>query len=209
MRPSRRSSEGVGFGRGSICVLDAYCSRHEAPALRSTRFRALRASMSVAGLAVLVAVGGCTSSSSQSSTIFGGLFGPPIETPTPNGPTPTAAAAAAPKRAVEPERSGCGSAAQCRVALKSMIDSPDRGWIGQQQPPFAYADGTRLFAYRALRKQLTCNELGLAVAELGAASKSMGGSVAGMTPDQLSRTRTLSSQVEGELTRERLGRCRI
>ena len=166
--------------------------------------------MSVAGVAALVAVGGCTSSSSQSSTIFGGLFGPPLETPEPAPTAPAAPApTAGPKRAVEPDRSGCGNAAQCRVALKSMIDSPDRGWIGHQQQPFAYADGTRLFAYRALRKQLTCNELGLAVAELSSASKSMGGSVAGMTADQLSRTRALSGQVEGELTRERLGRCRI
>jgi hypothetical protein len=171
--------------------------------------RALRALTSAAGLAALVAVGGCTSSSSQTSTIFGGLFGPPLEEPTPTAPTPTVAAAASPKRAVEPERSGCGSAAQCRIALKSMIDSPDRGWIGQRQPPVAYADGTRLFAYRALRKQLTCNELGLAVAELNAASRSMGGPAAGMTADQLSRTRALSGQVENELTRERLGRCRI
>jgi hypothetical protein len=30
-----------------------------------------------------------------------------------------------------------------------------------------------------------------------------------MTADQLARTRALSGQVEGELTRERLGRCRI
>jgi hypothetical protein len=92
--------------------------------------------------------------------------------------------------------------------LKTMIDSPDRGWIGQRQPPDSYANGTRLFAYRALRRQLTCGELGLAVNELAAASRSLNGPVSGMTPDQVSRTRDLSSQVEGELTREREGRCR-
>jgi hypothetical protein len=89
-----------------------------------------------------------------------------------------------------------------------MIDSPDRGWIGQRQPPDAYANGTRLFAYRALRKQLTCGELSMAVDELSAATKSLGGPVSGMTPDQASRTRALSSQVEAELSKEREGRCR-
>ena len=66
--------------------------------------------------------------------------------------------------------------------LKTMIDSPDRGWIGQRQAPDTYANGTRLFAYRALRRQLTCGELSLAVDELRAASKSLGGPVSGMTP---------------------------
>ena len=89
-----------------------------------------------------------------------------------------------------------------------MIDSPDRGWIGQRQPPDAYANGTRLFAYRALRKQLTCGELTLAVDELAAVSRSLASNVPGMSPDQLSRTRALCSQVEGELVREREGRCR-
>jgi hypothetical protein len=151
----------------------------------------------------LLLVSGCTASSSQTASIFGGLLGPqePLE--------PTPMAAPAPPSMAQPDRAGCSSAAQCKVVLKTMIDSPDRGWIGQRQPPDAYANGTRLFAYRALRKQLTCSELGLAVAELGAASRSMGGPVAGMTADQLARTRALSGQVEGELTRERLGRCRI
>jgi hypothetical protein len=92
--------------------------------------------------------------------------------------------------------------------LKTMIDSPDRGWIGQRQPPDTYANGTRLFAYRALRPQLTCGELNLAVNELAAASRALGGPVSGMTPDQVSRTRSLCSQVESELAREREGRCR-
>jgi hypothetical protein len=92
--------------------------------------------------------------------------------------------------------------------LKTMIDSPDRGWIGKQQPPSTYANGTRFFAYRALRTKLTCNELALAVDEVRAASKSLGRPVPGMSAEQLSRTRALSAQVEGELTKERAGRCR-
>lgn len=94
------------------------------------------------------------------------------------------------------------------MVLKTMIESPDRGWIGQRPSPDAYANGTRLFAYRALRKQLTCGELSLAVDELSAISRTLGGPVAGMSPDQASRTRTLCSQVQGELAKEREGRCR-
>ena len=92
--------------------------------------------------------------------------------------------------------------------LKTMIDSPDRGWIGQRQTPDVYANGTRLFAYRALRKRLTCGELSLAVNELSAASRTLGGPVAGMSAEQQTRTRALCTQVEGELAKEREGRCR-
>ncbi len=107
-----------------------------------------------------------------------------------------------------PAAEDCGTAAQCKAKLKTMVDNRDRGWVGQQQPPAAYANGTRLFAYRALRKKLDCRELGLALEEVGAASKAYAGPVPGVTPEQASRTRTLSTQVEGELAKERTGRCR-
>ena len=156
----------------------------------------------MAGLAGLLLLAGCTSPNSQTASIFGGLLGPEE----PERPTP-AVAPARPPQPPQPHAS-CESAAQCSAMLKTMIDNPDRGWVGQRQSPDAYANGTRLFAYRALRRQLTCGELGLAVNELAAASKALGGQVSGMTPDQASRTRALCGQVEGELTREREGRCR-
>jgi hypothetical protein len=159
----------------------------------------------MASLVGLVLLAGCSQSSSQTASIFGSLAGPVEESKAAQAP---AAQAAAPHARSQPDRSGCGSTDQCRHMLKTMIDSPDRGWIGQRQAPDVYANGTRLFAYRALRKQLTCGELSLAVDELAAASRSMGGSVAGMSTDQLTRTRALCSQVEGELTKEREGRCR-
>jgi hypothetical protein len=151
---------------------------------------------------------GCSGPGGQAPSIFGGLIGGPVEV---SDLEPMPASTPAVDRKVEskrPDKSGCGSTTECRVALKSMIESPDRGWIGQQQTPFAYADGTRLFAYRALRRQLTCGELAMAVDELRGATKSMGGTVSGMSPDQLSRTRSLCSQVENELAKERTGRCR-
>jgi hypothetical protein len=127
------------------------------------------------------------------------LFAPPAAEPAPTPPRAREATA---------DKSACGSAAQCKGVLKTMIDSPDRGWIGKAQPASTYANGTRLFAYRALRTKLTCNELALAVDEVRATSKTLGGPVPGLSPDQATRTRALSAQVEGELARERAGRCR-
>jgi hypothetical protein len=145
---------------------------------------------------------GCSSPTSQTASIFGNVLKPEVDDQAPS-PTPVAAPARP-----QPARGSCDGAAQCSAVLKTMINSPDRGWIGQRPPPDAYANGTRLFAYRALRRRLTCGELNLAVTELAAASRSLAGPVSGMTPDQVTRTRDLSSQVESELTREREGRCR-
>jgi hypothetical protein len=182
-------------------VISDHC-QPTAPARQSRRFGAAPRRAAIAGILGLVLLAGCTASSSQTASIFGGLLGPqePLE--------PAPMAAPAPPPMAQADRAGCSSAAQCKVVLKTMIDSPDRGWIGQRQPPDAYANGTRLFAYRALRKQLTCGELGMAVDELSAATKSLGGPVSGMTPDQVSRTRALCSQVQVELSKEREGRCR-
>jgi hypothetical protein len=109
---------------------------------------------------------------------------------------------------VAEKKSGCGTPAQCRSALKTMVDSPKRGWVGQKLPPDAYTDGTRLFAYLALRKRLNCRELSRAVDEVRAVSKSLNGPMPGISADQASRTRTLNTQVESELVQERSARCR-
>src|SRR5690349_7811813 len=53
--------------------------------------------------------------------------------------SPPTEARAAP--APPPEHHGCGSPSQCKAALKKMVDSPKRGWVGQQQAPAAYTDG--------------------------------------------------------------------
>ena len=104
-------------------------------------------------------------------------------------------------------KESCGTPAQCKTALKKMVDDPKRGWVGQPQPAVAYTNGTRLFAYRALRTKLTCRELRLALGEVRAASKSLAGDVPGVSPEQLTRTRALSGQVETELSNERGARC--
>ena len=150
-------------------------------------------------IAALLLVAGCTAQSSDSG-IFGQLLGP-----SPDAPPPTPRLAGT---VPESDKSGCGTAVDCKSVLKTLIESPDRSWIGQRLPADAYANGTRLFAYRALRKQLTCGELVQAVDELSAVSKALGANAHGISPDQASRTKVLSSQVQGELAKERQGRCR-
>ena len=106
------------------------------------------------------------------------------------------------------ENESCGNPAQCRSALKKMVDNPKRGWVGQPQSPAAYTDGTRLFAYRALRTKLNCRELTAALTEVRGASKSLAGEVPGVSANQVSRTRALNGQVESELAKERGVRCK-
>jgi hypothetical protein len=145
---------------------------------------------------------GCTAQTNE-ATLFGQLLGPPAADGLAPGQPPLVSPAAQ-----GPGKRDCAGPAECKMVLKTLIENPDRGWIGKPSPPDAYANGTRLFAYRALRKQLTCGELRLAVNELHAVSKTLGGPVAGMAPDQAARTRALCSQVQVELTKERAGRCR-
>lgn len=105
-------------------------------------------------------------------------------------------------------RESCGTPAQCKSALKKLVDNPKRGWVGQHEEPAAYTDGTRLFAYRALRTKLSCLELSAALTEVRGVSQSLAGDVPGVSHDQLSRTRTLNTQVEGELAKESGRRCK-
>lgn len=87
------------------------------------------------------------------------------------------------------------------------MESPDRSWIGQAQSPAAFADGTRLYAYRGLRAQLSCPELARALDEIGIAAGLSSNGIAGFTAEQLAQVVALSGQVESELKAERNTRC--
>jgi hypothetical protein len=101
----------------------------------------------------------------------------------------------------------CASGSACMMRLKAMIENSNRNWIGQPQPPAEYADGTRLFAYRALRGQLTCPQLASALKEIGAVPKIFGAPVAGVSTQQAKRVLVLNAEVERELQGEFGGRC--
>ena len=166
--------------------------------MRSPAYQFCRTLSQSAGFCVLVLLSACAGGQgpSTSPSLLDKLLAVSQDE---DEPTKTAAA-------VEPK--GCGSPAQCKLALKKMMDSPKRGWVGQHQEPSHYVDGTRLFAYRALRGKLSCRELSLAITEVRGAAKSLAGEVSGVSREQVSRTRALSQQVEGELARERGERCK-
>jgi hypothetical protein len=88
-----------------------------------------------------------------------------------------------------------------------LLDDPSRKWIGQPQTPAEHADGTRQFAYRALRTKLTCSELVLAINDIVAATRTLRMPVAGLTPEQVVQVRSLNAEVEAELRAERASRC--
>ena len=150
----------------------------------------------ITGIFAALLLAGCAGIGDPNSTATPGLLDKLLAKSPPESAAPA------------PEKEGCGTASHCKSVLKKMVDDPKRGWVGQQQPPVAYTDGTRLFAYRALRTKLSCRELTLALGEVRAASKSLTGTVPGVTPNQATRTRALNTQVEVELSRERAARCR-
>lgn len=105
------------------------------------------------------------------------------------------------------ERDSCGTPDQCALQLKLMIEDSERRWIGQWPSTASYADGTRLFAYRLLRAELTCPELVLALDEIRSVAKSFGGAVPGVKPEQVTRVRALNIEVESQLQTEHAERC--
>jgi hypothetical protein len=103
---------------------------------------------------------------------------------------------------------GAGCADQgCLDRLKALLEDRERKWVGQPQSPKDHADGTRQFAYRALRARLTCKELTLAIDEIAKAIRAFAAPVAGLRADQVAGVRTLDAQVEDELRAEHGSRC--
>jgi hypothetical protein len=88
-----------------------------------------------------------------------------------------------------------------------MVDDPNRSWIQEPASPAVYANGTRLFAYLALRRSLTCKELALALNEIRAAADYLKGTLPARTREQLVRVRELNTQINGELRAEHTERC--
>ena len=97
--------------------------------------------------------------------------------------------------------------ASCLARIRALVDDPNRKWIGQAQSPAEHADGTRQFAYRALRAKLSCNELAQATTELAVAAKAFQTPPAGFTAERAAQVRILDAEVEGELRTERINRC--
>ena len=91
--------------------------------------------------------------------------------------------------------------------LKRMVDGTNRTWVGRAEPPQQFAEGTRLFAYRALRPKLNCRELGLALTEIDSSSKRLQDPASAVSAERVERVTALAADVAGELKSERAGRC--
>jgi hypothetical protein len=123
--------------------------------------------------------------------------------------SPTAPAGKEPpaRQAVGQDEASCISVENCASVLKAMVASSDRSWVHRPAAPTVLANGVRLFAYRALRPRLDCDELAAALTELETAVHTFGNPLAGLQPEQMHRVRNLSIQVGGELHDERARRC--
>jgi hypothetical protein len=123
--------------------------------------------------------------------------------------SPTAPAEKEPlaRQAAIQDEASCVSVENCASVLKGMVASPDRSWVHRPAAPTVLANGVRLFAYRALRPRLDCDELAAALTELETAVHTFGNPLAGLQPEQMHRVRNLSIQVGGELHDERARRC--
>src|SRR5262245_27901759 len=104
--------------------------------------------------------------------------------------------------------SSCKTDAECVVILSALVNDPGRSWIGQPQSAAEYANGTRFFAYRALRGRLSCRELRLASRDTKIAATRLSASVAGLSAAQAGSAHALSRAVGAELGRESAARCR-
>lgn len=100
--------------------------------------------------------------------------------------------------------------AERQVTLKSMLADKDRTWIKDPATPHAHASGVRLFAFRARKKELSCEELAHGRREADGAAMSLRGSQGlGLSPAQISRASMFAAEVSRELSTEmRARRCK-
>ena len=95
----------------------------------------------------------------------------------------------------------CKSDSECVVILSALINDPKRSWIGQPQSAAEYANGTRFFAYRALRTRLSCRELNRAIGDTIVAAARLRAS-AGVSAAQAASALSLATAVGAELRSE-------
>jgi hypothetical protein len=99
---------------------------------------------------------------------------------------------------------------QRQTTLKAMLADKNRTWVREPPTPQAHASGVRLFAFRARKKELSCEELAHARREADGAAKSLRGSEGqGLSPAQISRASMFAAEVSRELATEmRARRCK-
>ena len=132
---------------------------------------------------------------------------PPVRHVAPVAPTPPPAPLAPPKALTESDLTNCGLGADCLAVLRAMIADSTQSWMVRAPTPQEFANGTRLFAYRALKSTLECGKLRFANAELDWAVDTFKGGADNVEADHRARVAALAEAVRGELTAEIKKRC--
>jgi hypothetical protein len=97
---------------------------------------------------------------------------------------------------------------QREATLKAMLADKDRTWVKEPPTGHAHASGVRLFAFRATKAALSCEELAHGRREAEAAPKALKGHP-GLSPAQVSRATLFAAEVQRELAAEmKRRRCR-
>jgi hypothetical protein len=94
----------------------------------------------------------------------------------------------------------CVTPQDCSERLKNLVNNPNREWIGVPQSAEDYANGTRLFAYRALQRNLTCSELKRAVEDTKVA-------LSNLDKPPYQRAHASAGEVSRALVAEQAKRC--
>ena len=141
------------------------------------------------------------------------LSPPKVETP----PPATAPASPAPAPSPTPPKplaetdlatGRCGDGRDCLDVLRAMIDDPKQSWMMRAPTAVEFANGTRLFAYRALKSTLECGKLRFANAELDWAIDTFHSNrVTGVDAAHRARVAALAEAVHEEIEAEIKKRC--
>jgi hypothetical protein len=99
--------------------------------------------------------------------------------------------------------------ARRQTTLRTFVDDKNRAWVKEPPTPEAYASGVRLFALKAKKKELSCDELAHGKREADAARASLASAGAKLTHAQVARGNMLATEVGRELQREMKARCKV
>ncbi len=136
------------------------------------------------------------------------ISAPPAQRPPPAAsPPPPQAPKAFTEGELGNDTTRCGVGVDCVAILRAMIADPKQSWMMRAPTPMEFSNGTRLFAYRALRKSLDCGKLRFASAEIDWALDTFSRDVEGMDAAQRARVAALARAVRAELEAEINQRC--
>jgi hypothetical protein len=137
---------------------------------------------------------------------------PAVQTPPPVArpaapTTPATPAPPLPPALTEADLTNCGPGADCLAVLRAMLADPTQSWMVRAPTPEEFANGTRLFAYRALKSTLECGKLRFANAELDWAVDTFKSGAEKIDPAHRARVAALAEAVRAEIAAEIKRRC--